>query len=129
MKRASRLTQIIALLALATACKSATVPTTIDDQPMASTLTSNTVASTTSLPGADPTVPERDSNASIVGALLDGTPYSVIIEPRRPDELIVGVSAVIAAELGDTSAFLDVTVMAGASEFGWEADTYLLPVG
>ncbi len=97
--------------------------------PGSTTTTPSTVPTTPPEPGADPTIPERDSNDFIVGTLLDGTPFTVIIEPRRSGEMIVGVSAVIAAVLIGTSAFLDVTVIPGANEAGWEGDKYLLPVG
>ncbi len=121
-----------ALLVLVGACTtgSSSAPSTIQGTPSASTSVPSATASTAAQPTNDPTVPQTDGNGSFVGMLLDGTPYTVIIDPSRPDESIGGVTAVVAAELGDVSAFLEVSVEPEAvGNASWEGDAYLMPVG
>lgn len=130
MKWAARLTLATALLVTLGACTPDAGPTTTANRPQPSSTTQASIPLTTTGPQADPTVPQTDSNGAFVGSLLDGSPYAVTIEPLRTGETIDGVSAVIAVELGDTSAFLDVTLEPQTIEGAvWEGDAYLVPVG
>jgi hypothetical protein len=121
-----------ALLSLVAACTSgsSSASVTVQETPSSTTSAASATTTTTADLTNNPTVPQTDSNGALVGTLLDGTEYSVIIEPSRPNEAIGGVTAVIAAELGDVSAFLEVSVEPGTvGDSSWEGDTYLLPIG
>ncbi len=122
----------LALLSLVGACTSgsSSASSTVQETPSSSTSAPSAATSTTAQVTNDPTVPQTDSNGGFVGVLLDGTPFTVIIDPSRPNETIGGVTAVIAAELDDISAFLEVSVEPEAVEDpSWEGDAYLMPVG